>query len=389
MKFSWILLVMLGIFQAGLLTGAIEEKPIVVIIPSYNNERWVEPNLSSVFMQQYENYRVMYIDDCSSDKTYERALQLVMGNGQENRCTIIHNDERCNAMANWYKAIHSCDDDEIVVMLDGDDFFAHDQVLARINEAYSNPDIWFTYGEYKYYPADQIGDVNKTFPQGVIDSNGFRQWWWLPVSHLRTHYAWLFKLVKLEDFLYEDYFYAMTCDKAMLAPIIEMASRGHFLQIHDVLYMYNNTNPINDGVVNVGLQTSLRDYILSKKPYQPLDAPKSVEFFDQRDRVSPIVLCAGNPNCMNIDSMIKKLGNLDEVYVLAPADSVDCDFEETVNYVVYEQNGLVQQLRECIEAIDSRYVLLGSDLDDVMNDIDFTIALKLLKKTHTDLFYSS
>ena len=369
------------------MAGATEEKPIVILITSYNNERWVDRNLRSVFIQKYENYRVIYVDDCSRDATYERALQLVKGNNQQHRFTIIRNEERRNAMANFYTSIHMCKDDEIVVTLDGDDFFAHDEVLARVNEAYNNPTIWFTYGQYMYWPANQIGDVNKTFPQYVIDSNSFRQYWFFPVSHLRTHYAWLFKLIKLEDFLYEDYFYAMTSDKAMLAPMIEMASRGHFLQIHEALLMYNNSNPISDGMVNVKLQTALRDYILGKEPYRPLDTQKSVEFFNQNDHADLIVLCAAKPDYANIDNMLKKLGHLHGAYVLAPADCMTGSCDGTVIHVVYEKTMLVQRLIDLLVSVDSHYIVLGTDSDEVLDNIELTVCLKLLKKTHASLFY--
>ena len=53
------------------------EKPIVVVIPSYNNERWVENNLTSVFKQNYQNYRVIYVDDCSTDNTYKHVMELI------------------------------------------------------------------------------------------------------------------------------------------------------------------------------------------------------------------------------------------------------------------------------------------------------------------------
>src|SRR5437868_2077214 len=42
------------------------QKPIVVIIPSYNNVQWCVKNIESVLTQNYSNYRVIYIDDCST-----------------------------------------------------------------------------------------------------------------------------------------------------------------------------------------------------------------------------------------------------------------------------------------------------------------------------------
>ena len=68
-SFVQVLFIILLPGYAFLMAGAIRERSIVVIIPSYNNVRWVEKNLMSVFEQKYENFRVIYIDDCSTDGT--------------------------------------------------------------------------------------------------------------------------------------------------------------------------------------------------------------------------------------------------------------------------------------------------------------------------------
>lgn len=249
------------------------EKPIVVIIPSYKNQRWIEKNLVSVFNQKYKNYRVIYIDDCSPDLTYEQAKQITASSNQESRTTIIHNTVRQGAMANLYKAIHSCNDKEIVIQLDGDDWFAHDYVLAYINCIYANPDIWLTYGQFQEFPSGYIGHLySQHFPKDVIEKNSMRLYKNLPMSHLRTCYAWLFKLIKIEDLMYEGNFYTMCADKALQSPLIEMSAQ-HYACLSEILYIYNNANPINDHRVNVVLQHSLADKIAHLKPYQPLKTP--------------------------------------------------------------------------------------------------------------------
>lgn len=387
-QISCIVFFFLGVF-VYMDSLAIEEKPIVVIIPSYNNERWVERNLQSVFMQKYSNYRVIYVDDCSSDSTYSLAKKVVKDKDMENRVLFIHNDIRQGAMANWYRTIHSCLDNEIIMHLDGDDWFAHDQVLSKINETYSNNDIWFTYGQYQCFPSGQLGDVNRSFPQYIVDNNMFRKYWYFPVSHLRTHYAWLFKLVSLKDFLYDDYYYAMTCDKAMLAPMIEMASRGHFMQLHDVLYVYNTSNPISDGAVNVRLQTDLRDYILAQKEYGPLQAPQHVESFDEYDHTTVLMLI-DEPSRSVSSALFKNIEPLHAIYALVPQTcegSVQID--ATIQTIYYENNEFLKALSQCINNIDSRYILLVKASDHIGYDINLIDAMRLLKKTHTDLFYFS
>ncbi len=59
------------IFPLALLTQEpeLKENRFVIVIPSNNNKDWYQKNLDSVFNQRYLNYRVIYIDDGSTDNT--------------------------------------------------------------------------------------------------------------------------------------------------------------------------------------------------------------------------------------------------------------------------------------------------------------------------------
>jgi GR25 family glycosyltransferase involved in LPS biosynthesis len=48
----------------------------VFIIPSYNNEKWVDKNIISVITQLYPLWRIIYIDDNSSDSTNKLVKKL-------------------------------------------------------------------------------------------------------------------------------------------------------------------------------------------------------------------------------------------------------------------------------------------------------------------------
>ena len=48
-----------------------ENTKFVFIIPSFNNEKWIENNLNSIINQKYNNWNVIYINDNSNDKTQE------------------------------------------------------------------------------------------------------------------------------------------------------------------------------------------------------------------------------------------------------------------------------------------------------------------------------
>lgn len=242
-----------------------QDRKFVIVIPSYNNEAWVERNILSALNQQYKNFRVIFVDDCSSDRTFEKAKTIATNH--LTKCSLIKNTIRKGALENLYNAIHSCADEEIVLTLDGDDWLAHENVLSRLNEVYKSGDIWLTYGQYKNHPDGAYG-VAQLIPEKIIESNSFRSHTWC-ASHLRTFYAWLFKKIDRNDLLMqENVFYPMTWDFAIMFPMLEMAG-AHSKFLNDILYIYNLENPINDHKVNRQLQASLDRSIRSKPKYSP------------------------------------------------------------------------------------------------------------------------
>lgn len=240
-------------------------KKIVVVVPSYKNSQWYEKNLASIVAQKYENFRVIYIDDCSPDNTGELVEKYIAKHNIGHKIKLIRNTVRVGAMQNLYDAIHSCEDDEIIVTLDGDDWFAHPEVLTKLDTIYSDPNVWMTYGQYRSWPDNGIG-CSRQIPAHVIDGNSFRTFGWCS-SHLRSFYTWLFKKIKREDFLDpQGKFYPMAWDLAMMFPMLEISGhRSKF--VPDVLYIYNVANPINDSKVNIQLQQGLEKIIRGKKKY--------------------------------------------------------------------------------------------------------------------------
>lgn len=248
--------------------GAQVMKEIVVIIPSYNNRQWYQRNLSSVVDQDYRKFRVIYLDDCSSDGTGELVDQFIADHKLSNLIHLIRNPVRLGALENLYNAIHTCDYSDIVVLLDGDDWLAHDRVLTKIDEVYNSFDCWMTYGQYRSWPEDGIA-YSKEISSETIETNNVRANEW-SASHLRTFYAWLFKLIKKEDLIGPcGNFYQMSWDQAIMFPMLEMS--GHRAKfISEVLYIYNAANPISDYKVDRELQRSLEAAIRRQTPYARL-----------------------------------------------------------------------------------------------------------------------
>lgn len=264
----------------------ISDKKFVIVIPSYKNEKWAEKNILSALNQNYSKFRILFVDDCSPDNTFKIVQSIVENHPNKNKATISKNNARCGAMENLYNMIVSCNDDEIILTLDGDDWLAHENVLSKLNEVYQG-DVWMTYGQYKNYPEGR-GHCQQ-IPSSVIKSNNFRQSAWLS-SHLRTFYAWLFKKINKEDLLYEGKFAPSAWDMYIMFPMLEMSgTKSRFIE--EVLYIYNLDNPINDHKVDRGLQARLDKTCRSKKKYSPL--PKSPPLKLEKIKIGLLLIATG------------------------------------------------------------------------------------------------
>lgn len=235
-----------------------------IVIPSYQNKEWCEKTLLSVLSQKYSNFRAIYTDDCSTDGTAEEAERVLSKHDKNKRVKLIKNEERLFAVRNIYNMVHSCDDDEIILILDGDDWMNGPNVLTRLNEEYQKG-VWMTYGQYISYHDQEIG-CSCTIPREIIETGLFRRYKWCS-SHLRTFYAWLYKMIKQEDLMHFGKWLTMSGDLAIMFPMLEMAGPKQSF-IPDILYVYNYTSPLNDGKVNRNLQIELERKIRSMPKYQ-------------------------------------------------------------------------------------------------------------------------
>lgn len=242
---------------------------IVVLIPSYNNEKWVKQNLESVVSQTYPRTSIYYVNDCSSDKTKELVDAFIKEKNLESRSTVVHNKERCHALLNTYTAIHNIAPHKVVVILDGDDTFAHSGVLQRIADAYADQKTWMTYGDYRVEPASKGGSCCTRLSRSIARRCSFRSHRWV-YGPVRTFYAKLFHRIKKEDLMWNNAFFTMSGDVAFMFPLLEMASLGHIQYIPECLYIYNVVNPLNDHRLNPDFQLFLEQQIRAKPRYKPL-----------------------------------------------------------------------------------------------------------------------
>jgi glycosyltransferase involved in cell wall biosynthesis len=261
------------VFFVSALEGKRFSTPLefVIVSPSYNNENYCQASLQSVACQTYPHWSLVYIDDRSKDNTRKLVESFIISRGLSHKCTLISNKKRVGALANLYKVINKLPKDVIVVNLDGDDRFAHPEVLRKLAQVYADSNVWMTYGNYQEEPAG-ITSVCAPFPQEVIDAASFRMYPFWISSHLKTYYAKLFQKIKKKDFRARGKFLQQASDLAFMFPMLEMASKGHIRFIPDVLYVYNRSNPLNDEKNYFKKVRRLDKKIRGKKRYKSLNS---------------------------------------------------------------------------------------------------------------------
>ena len=219
--------------------SAMSDKQFVIIVTSFNNKEngIYQKNLDSIFSQTYPHYRVIYVDDASTDGTYEAVQQYIVDHHVEHKITLLHTTQRVGAHKNIWDAAHTCDPHEIIVIVDGDDWLYDETVLDYLNQIYQDPNIWITYGQFMYWPSGKRGFVEE-IPEYIFNHNTLRQYKWV-ASHLRTFYAALYQKIHYQDMLVGDgTFIKRAGDVATMFDMLEMAGT-HSAFISKILYTYN------------------------------------------------------------------------------------------------------------------------------------------------------
>jgi len=240
-----------------------KEQKIVIISPTYNSERYIANCIRSVISQDYDNYEMIVIDDCSTDDTYRVAKQF-----ESDRIKVIRNEENKGAVRNQIESIRKyCNDDDIVMFLDGDDSFINDnQILQMYNNLYDGT-TEFTYGSC-YSMVDKIPLVAQNYPEEIKRKKEYRKYkfnWNMPYTHLRTFKAGLLNGCDDSNFQDENKkWYKAGGDGSIFYTLIEKADPNKVKVVSDIVYNYNDINPLNDYKINSDEQTKNANRIINQ-----------------------------------------------------------------------------------------------------------------------------
>ena len=260
---------------------------IKVIIPFYNPGQFLDMCINSVLTQDYDNYEVLFIDDCSTDGSYDKipgctfktnpdgTLELDVDGKHvidEEKTPPILQITKCKNVVAWRSShrntalpnIHNSvmnfctDPDDIVVIVDGDDTFLGRNALSIVNDFYNEHDCWFSYGS-SIWTSGQ-----KDFSRPYTKEN-FSRIRKVPfqISHLRTWRAGAYFQIEKQDpnlNCFKDKkgeWYRSCYDVPICFALCEISGFDKVKHNSKPIYVYNRNNPISDDKVDQNLQTSI------------------------------------------------------------------------------------------------------------------------------------
>ncbi len=345
-----------------------ENKSFVVITVAKDDAPFCEQNLLSILSQEYEDFRVIYIENGSTDETAKKTKSFLQNHDLDGKFTFVKNEEGISEAEGLYRAIHSCQNKEIIVFLRGNEFFAQNNVLDRLNHYFADPDVWMTASEEIHYPT-----------YSKLKGEIFYQ----------ACYAGLLKRVKLQEFLNEGNFTERSYEEVITSPLKELAG-SHAYGIAEAQFLCQKKR-----------EFSSKERIAS---YPLLKGNPWHDFANDEERVDLLVFSYNRPLQLYafMESSEKYLENLHRLYVIYRAGN---DHYEKGYHEVKEAFPRAIYIRQSIESpyedfapkvrkivfdrdiSSARYITFALDDFVIKEPIDMKEAVSCLKMTGAYGFY--
>ena len=240
---------------------------IRVLTTLFNAEEYISNCLDSVIDQKERSWVCYVTDDMSTDSSAEIVKEFCE---KDSRVKLIRNREKKYQLGNYAQVMEldEIDDEDIVITVDGDDCLPDTEVLTRVLDAYSDGNTWVTYGQFiQWHGSDRFSMGFSSPPEDFSKLRKARQ----TISHLRTFRAFLWRMIKPEDFL-DDSGEIIQCagDIAFMFPMLEMAGEKRSKFLSDINYVYNLDTGLNVHKKELRKQLDMAVLIRNKEPYQEL-----------------------------------------------------------------------------------------------------------------------
>ncbi len=143
---------------------------VSVCIPTYNYGHFISDAMESVITQSFQNFELLVIDNCSTDKTQEVVNKYIQ---HDNRIKFIINKSNLGLVNNMNKCLQYASG-EFIKILAADDLLSHSCLEILVNTLDANQDVVLascarTLVDKNLQPLETVSFSNKS---EIVD--GFR-----------------------------------------------------------------------------------------------------------------------------------------------------------------------------------------------------------------------
>lgn len=204
----------------------LKDKHFAIVIPSCNNLDKLEKSLKEIAKQTHENYEILFVD--AKNRAEIEAIHFLITKDKPSNCTFF---------SSYYEAIHSLKNNDIVIHLETENWFADEKVLDKLAYIFSNPDTWLVYCSYMSVPSYKVKLEHARQVGNLMKGHTYKEEWLS--SPIKIFYAGLFKelsfVVAKEDTSGIEL-------KTFLKPMVQKAKK-HIHYIPESLYYHDEKGP--------------------------------------------------------------------------------------------------------------------------------------------------
>ena len=213
----------------------LEDQMIVALVVADNDADVIERSLGSLLKQSYPHMRILFVDNGSTDGTFEKAKAFA----GETQKTIewVRYETKKRRMEVYFETIGKCAPHEVIALVEGKDWLSHENVFDHLNCVYANPEVWMTYSRAISHPDYQHVE-GKLFGDAPFREKAFRKDMREELTSLITFYAGFFQEIKLQDLLFQGKFIDEKVALTLQLPLTEMGGE-HILFLDEVSYVKN------------------------------------------------------------------------------------------------------------------------------------------------------
>ena len=158
-------------------------KPLVsVVIPTYNQEKYIANAIQSVLQQDYQNIEVIVSDDNSTDNT-NNIIDMIAG--KESKVKHIRNNKNYGRVKNYRRSFYNYVKGDYALNLDGDDYLVDRGYISKAVKLFQeNEDLVLVFSNIKTYIEYNGNYIENKMNQGlpkIIDGN------WLFINFFKNY----------------------------------------------------------------------------------------------------------------------------------------------------------------------------------------------------------